>query len=147
MVTEVVQRPSIQIDTKSGADQMAMAFITKQREHLGSVRLLIAAGAHRDAMLITRTMVEGSVRLRWAFKKTPKRTEQWLWFGAIRDLRQLRANAKAGRAIEELEITHLEDLSDIHGQNYYRPEVRKSIAKAKTRKKKYQIPEDPWFYS
>lgn len=30
---------------------MVRAFVTKQREHLRSVRMLIAAGAHRDALL------------------------------------------------------------------------------------------------
>lgn len=50
--------PPIAFQTDNGADVMALSFATKQLEHMRSVRALIAAGSHRDAQLIARTMLE-----------------------------------------------------------------------------------------
>src|SRR5215208_6534501 len=80
----------------NSADVMVLSFVTKQHEHLRSVRTLIAAGLQRDALLIARTMIEGMAILLWAFNKVPDRPDQWLWFGAILDWRQTLKNEAAG---------------------------------------------------
>lgn len=147
IVSGLVDESSISYRPDNGADTMALAFVSKQREHLRSVRILIGAEAHRDALLITRTMVEGSGRLRWAFKDTPERTELWLWFGAIRDWRQIQENAANGRTVDPDELDQLKQYVDAHGHKYYRPDVRKAITKAQERGQKYDLPPDPWGYS
>ena len=59
----------IPYDPKDAASVMVLSFVTKQREHLRSVRLLLNAKQHRDAHLIARTMIEGMGRLLWAFNR------------------------------------------------------------------------------
>jgi len=143
-VSELFDQGTIPYTPDNGADNMALTFIAKQREHLRSVRILIDAEAHRDALLIARTMVEGSGRLRWAFKKTPERTELWLWFGAIRDWRQIQKNIANGLSVDPKEVAELRQIVDTHGHNYYRRQVRSGIDKAKKHGRKYMLPSDPW---
>lgn len=144
LVAEIFDENSIAYDPESSADQMALAFVTKQREHLRSVRILIDAEAHRDALLIARTMVEGAGSLQWAFLDTPTRTNLWLWYGVIRDLRQLRKNAQDGRPIDEAEIVRLEELADLHGDDYLDRDVRREMRKAQEHGDRYEMPFDPW---
>lgn len=146
-VAELMDDWSIPYTPDIGADTMSLAFVTKQREHLRSVQLLLEADAHRDALLISRTMLEGEGRLRWAFNKRPERTELWLWFGAIRDYRQTLKNQAEGRPVDANEIDQLKTLVDIHGHKYYHRDVRTDLAKAKSNNKAYQLPADPWGYS
>ena len=128
-----------------GASVMVLSFVTKQREHLRSVRLLIDSKQHRDAHLIARTMIEGMGRLLWAFNRKPERTDLWLWFGAILDWRQTKKNEEKGRFVDPVEKVELKTYVDLHGPNYYRPKVRDAIAAATVPgAPAYQIPEDPW---
>ena len=127
-----------------GADVMALSFMTKQREHLRSVRTLISADLSRDALLITRTMIEGLGRLLWAFNKIPERTELWLWFGAILDWRQILKNEAAGMVVDADEKAELMNYVDTHGHHYFRPKVRKALEAAEKDGAVYEIPDDPW---
>lgn len=128
----------------SGSDQMVLSFITKQYEHLRSLRALIDIRAHRDALLIARTMLEGLGRLRWAFNKEPERTDLWLWFGAILDWRQTIQNEQDGMHVEPEDKRQLGDIVDKYGIKYYKNKVREAIAKADEEGIEYQLPDDPW---
>src|SRR3954467_1280709 len=94
-ITHDVYEKRIAFTPDNGADVMALSFVTKQHEHLRSVRTLITAGLHRDALLIAGTMIEGLGRLLWAFNEVPERTDLWFWFGAILDWRQTLKNKAA----------------------------------------------------
>jgi hypothetical protein len=134
----------IAYEPDDGADVMALSFVTKQREHLRSARTLVAAGLHRDALLIARTMIEGLGRLLWAFNRTPERTDLWLWFGTILDWRQTLKNEEAGMEVDPGEKGELKSYVDKHGPNYYRPSVRKGLETAQRDGSHFEIPEDPW---
>jgi hypothetical protein len=127
----------------NGADVMALSFVTKQYEHLRSVRMLIAAELHRDALLIARTMIEGLGRLLWAFNKVPERTDLWFWFGAILDWRQTLKNEAAGMVIDPDDKAELKTWVDKYGPNYYRDNVRKSLDAEKDGTV-FDMPDDPW---
>lgn len=144
LVGALMDQWSIPYRQDNGADNMVLTFVTKQREHLRSVRILLDAEAHRDALLIARTMLEGSGKLRWAFSDTPARTELWFWFAAIRDYRQILKNQEEGMQVDPEEVAQLKALVDTHGHNYYTPKVQTQIAKAVKRGQTYELPADPW---
>lgn len=136
--------PPVTFQIVDGADVMALSFAAKQREHLRSVHTLIAAGLHRDALLITRTMLEAQGRLRWAFTQIPERTDRWFWYGAILDWRQMAKNKQDGMAVDPADEAALKPYIDQHGPNYYRPKVRQRIADAQQADTPYILPDDPW---
>jgi len=133
-------------DWDNGADIMALSFVTKQREHLRSIRVLIAAKQHRDGLLIARTMIEGRARLLWAFRDTPERTDQWLWFCAILDWRRMLDLEAKGVRVDPVAKAELAELVRKHGPSYLSPRVRKELAQAEANGKEYRLPEDPWDY-
>lgn len=143
-LTQEIFAKRVPYEPKNGADQMVLAFVTKQREHLRSVRTLIAAGAHRDALLVARTMLEGLGRLRWAFAEIPMRTDRWLWFGAILDWRQTLQNEQQGIAVDPDEKEELQCLVAEHGPNYLSSGVVKAMKQAEERGEDYDVPDDPW---
>ncbi len=143
LVTEVF-RPRIPYEHLNGADMMALTFVTKQREHLRSVQTLLATGAHRDALLIARTMFEGMVILLWAFRGKPERTDLWFWYGVILDWRQLRKKEEAGIPVDAQDWAKLKPYLDKHGPNYYRDKVRDRIREAERNGTTYELPADPW---
>ena len=136
--------PPIAYQTDNGADVMALSFATKQLEHLRSARALIAAGEYRDAQLIARTMLEAQGALRWAFNRTPERTELWFWYGAILDWRQMAKSKAQGFEVDPADEAELKPYVDRHGPNYYKPNVRKALTTAEETGTTYDLPEDPW---
>lgn len=136
--------PPVTYQRLDSADNMALSFVAKQREHLRSVRTLIAAGLHRDAQLIARTMLEAWGRLRWAFNQVPERTDQWFWFGAILDWRQMAKNKQDGIVVDPADEAALKPYVDQYGPNYFRKKIRDNIEKAQRDGTEYTIPDDPW---
>jgi len=136
--------PAIAHQLLTSADTMALSFATKQHEHLRSVRTLIAAGLHRDAQLIARTMLESWGRLRWAFNRVAERTDLWFWYGAILDWKQMAKNKQDGMVVDPADEVALKSYVDQHGPNYYRPNVRQRIAGAQRDGTTYPLPADPW---
>lgn len=143
-LTREVFEKSIEFESDVGADVMALSFVTKQREHLRSVRKLIDIKAHRDALLIARTMLEGLGRLLWAFRKRPERTNLWLWYGAILDWRQMMKNEDDGIAVDQQEKAELKLHVEDHGADYFRSKVVDAIQTAEKGGLEYRLPEDPW---
>jgi hypothetical protein len=130
-VTLEVLGSRVHIETDNGAQVMALSFATKQHEHLRSVRVLINAGLHRDALLIGRTMLEGLTRLLWAFNNAPERTELWFWYGVILDWRQTLKNEAEGVPSNPAVKAELRTYVDRHGPKYLKRDAS-------------ETPEDPW---
>lgn len=72
----------IQTSLDNAADFMAMAFVTKQLEHVQTIEGLVGMGIHRDTELISRVVIEGFIQLAWAFARNiairVERTGRWL---------------------------------------------------------------------
>lgn len=143
-LTEEVFARRISFQPDNGADVMVLSFVTKQHEHLRSVRILVAEGLHRDAFLIARTMLEGLGRLLWAFRAVPERTELWFWYGVILDWRQTLKNIGNGLTPDPDEMAELKALVDKYGPNYYTPKVRKARRNAERNGTVFEMPDDPW---
>src|SRR3989339_687799 len=45
---------------------MSLSFVSKQIDHLKTIRILVDMGQHKDAELIARSMIEGLFLLLWA---------------------------------------------------------------------------------
>jgi hypothetical protein len=143
-IAESIFTERIAYTSDNGADQMVLSFVTKQIEHMKSVRILIRAEAHRDAQLIARTMLEGYGQLAWVLEGQPERTDRWLWFGAIVDRRQMLHNRSIGVDVDKDEWNQIEQLVAEHGDKYIRPKYRKAQGEAIDRGEAYMLPDDPW---
>lgn len=110
------------------AGYMAIAYVAKQDEHLQSVRVLARVDQHRDAWLITRTMMEGCAQLIWAHRNQPQGPDEWFWYEIIEDWRQLVKNAADGDTPDaDLESVAQEYLAH-YGERYYSDKARKKVA-------------------
>jgi len=115
---------------------MLLSFVEKQRLHLRTLRILIDADAHRDAALIGRTMLEGTVLLAWALQDSEHRPAHWLWFGAVEDWRQLRQNEQNGLPGNAEGKARLEEIAQHYG--YYSNDAKKAMGSGQP------LPDDPW---
>ena len=109
LLADRVGAAGITIDDFNGtaegrAGLMAVGLVSKQREHLRSIRVLMDADQHRDAWLLARTMVEGLARLSWAHRNQPAGPDEWFWFGVVEDWRQLKENMDNGIAVDPEEL-------------------------------------------
>lgn len=120
------------------ARDMALMYVSKQDEHLRSVRVLIEAGQHRDAWLIARTMLEGWAQLEWALCHQPEGPDEWFWYEAIEDWRQVRKNLASGGAPDDAAASVAQGILNQHGKGYYSAEARKKANLGKP------IPADPY---
>lgn len=144
---EVIFERSVRFEIEKGADVMPLAFVTKQREHMHSMLILIDADLHRDALLISRSMLEIAACLQWAFYKRTRhkdQTKRWLYYQVVVELRRLRANEREGMIVDPDTKTRAEKLLNKLGSPYYRHEIKQAISKAKEQKVPYVIPDDPW---
>lgn len=123
---------------------MTVAFCTKQREHLRSIRVLLAAGQDRDAQLVARAMIEGMARLLWATKDWPNRAEQWLWFGLVLDKRRADRLESRGIAVDGDAKAGMAERLKEHGEQFFTKAVREQRELAESRGEAFELPDDPW---
>lgn len=116
---------------------MALAYVSKQQEHLQSLLVLVSAGQHRDAWLIARTMIEGLAQLRWAHANQPHGPDEWFWYGVVEDWRQLQKNK--GNGLDDPATEAFADkLLDQYGSNYYTPKATRKADASQP------LPRDPY---
>jgi hypothetical protein len=89
-------------------------------------------------------MLEGFAQLKWAFAKTPERTDLWRLYGLIEDWRQFRRNEKRGYPVSPEDKQFMEGLIREHGLRYYGQNTRRRIAEAARNGVKPSLPEDPY---
>lgn len=85
---------------------MTLNFLNKQLDHAESLLLLIP---RRDTSLIARTMFEGLIQLLWAYQDAKDRGRQWRAFALVHDWRLSRAEAAAGREVDEIHRRRIEN--------------------------------------
>lgn len=113
-------RGQIRTDPAARLDQMVISYLAAQHEHMRSVIQLESAGQHRDAWLIARTMIEGYAQLTWALTDdSGVRVEEWFWFSAVEDWRQLKVNEAKGRQVTPQEWQLADALLGQYGETYF----------------------------
>lgn len=123
---------------KERAGLMTVSYVGKQDEHLRSIRVLIHAGQHRDAFLIARTMIEGLAQVLWAHKHQPHGPDEWFWYEAVEDWRQLQINKSDGLIVDAEIVAIAQQLLDQYGSNYY---TSKAVEKVNAGE---PLPADPY---
>lgn len=120
---------------------MALSFVSKQLEHLKSIRLLVEAGHGRDAALISRSMSEGLSYLLWAASEPSKRPLRWRKFINIEIFRSMIDRETRGEVIApEIRANVLSTLSAM-GNEFYREDAKKALQKGN------KLPDDPYIYN
>lgn len=121
----------IENDPDARARLMAIAFASKQDEHLRTVRALVQIGQHRDALIIARTMAEGLAQLLWAYNHRPQGPDEWFLYGVIEDWRQHEAKRSAGETVDPADDALAQRLLGQHGPDYYSAETHRRLKEGK----------------
>ena len=78
---------------------MAITFVAKQSEHLGSLGVLIVNERYFDAGLVARTMIEGAALLAWATDAPKERAGNWRAYAVVFDLQWIRQEQAEGKDV------------------------------------------------
>lgn len=119
---------------------MILAYVSKQTEHLQSVRVLVDAGRDRDSLLIARTMTEGHALLFWAANEPDRVPLLWRAYAWVADWRTMRENEKQGITSDLQQKARIEENLLKYDSWYLSPTTKGRIKKGKTR------PADPYDY-
>ncbi|VVB64229.1 Uncharacterised protein [uncultured archaeon] len=108
---------------------MGSAFISKQIDHLESIRMLVRENQHKDAGLIARSMVEGTCILFWARDpdtKCPEESRAFLWRGysVIHDFRAIRERKRAGKRVDSGRKAWVTDWFGNYSKFYLDPKAK-----------------------
>lgn len=131
-LAESVMLGRVVYDQHDPKQMMVLSFVSKQRDHMRSIRALVHYGLHGDAELIARTMLEGMVQLNWAFQGPDDRPALWYWFGLIMDWRQIMENEANGRIESKKVLDLLFNELDKRGSDYYSPKALKRLGEGKS---------------
>lgn len=112
----------------SGYDHLALmslCFVSKQIEHLRSVRILVDAKQYRDAGLIARSMIEGLCILLWAANKPQIRRLHWKAFAWVDDYKLMLRKEKAGEEVNPSDKSRIIEQLGIYGSEFLTPKAKK----------------------
>jgi len=117
---------------------MMLAFLSKQVEHLRSMRALSGSP---DAGLIARSMLEGLWQLRWAAIDGDARAYQWRCFEWVHAWRAIRADRECGRPVDEIRGQEVEINLRQFGRQFLTQFARKAL------KTGHGLPRDPYWHN
>jgi hypothetical protein len=75
---------------------MLVFYASKQLTHFRSIRVLVGAGQHRDAVLIARASLEGIAQLVWALRDPETRPMRWRSYIFIMEHKQMLRDERDG---------------------------------------------------
>lgn len=97
---------------------MSLCFVSKQIEHLKSIRILVESVQYRDAGLIARSMIEGLCLLLWAAREPQKRPFQWKSYAWVEDYKLLLKKELAGERVDPAIKTRIIEQLRIYGTEF-----------------------------
>jgi hypothetical protein len=112
---------------------MSLCFLCKQINHAKSVLALIP---NIDAILISRSMLEGLSQLLWAANEPNVRPLRWRQFAWVHDWRLMQA---ADVAVDPEQRVIIQDALKEFGNQFLTPKAKKSLDKGET------VPADPYY--
>jgi hypothetical protein len=138
-ITEETFEPRISVDFETDdLGVMALAFTSKQYDHLWSILVLLDAGKDRDAGLIVRTMAEGMALLLWAAQDPQTRPGLWRGYAHVADWRLMRANDLSGQPVDPALRAQVDTYLQAHGAQYHKPyAIQRQVAGL-------PLPDDPY---
>ncbi len=123
---------------KARARLMAILYAGAQQEHMASVLTLSVGGQHRDAWLISRSMIEGFAQLSWATSGDLSGCTEWFGYFMVESWRQFRVDTVAGRSSPPDDRRKVVRFLRKHGHKYF---TEKALAAARRNR---PLPDDPY---
>lgn len=117
---------------------MATVYAGAQQEHLVSVLVLEEAGQHRDAWVISRSMIEGMAQLTWAMSGDLSGCTEWYGFLMVESWRQMKDNKANGRPVDPTERCRVTRYLRAHGQAYFSDYANREAKRGRP------MPDDPY---
>jgi len=115
---------------------MALCFLSKQIDHMQSVVTLIP---NRDAILITRSMIEGLCQLLWAAGESATLPLQWRSFCWIHDWRVMQEKIKRGETETQERCSAIKNALQKYGDQFLTKKAK--IAQGQ----QTPLPPDPYY--
>jgi hypothetical protein len=97
---------------------MSLCFVSKQIEHLRSIRILVESTQYRDAGLIARSMIEGLCILLWAAREPKERPLQWKSYAWIEDYKLMLKKEKNGEEVDPAVKARIIEQLHIYGASF-----------------------------
>lgn len=104
---------------------MSLCFVSKQIEHLRSIRILVDAKQYRDAGLIARSMIEGLCILLWAARKPQNRPLHWRSYAWVEDYKLMLKKEKAEEKVDPAYKSKIIEQLRIYGAEFLTLEAKK----------------------
>jgi hypothetical protein len=104
---------------------MSLCFVSKQIEHLRSIRILVDAKQYRDAGLIARSMIEGLCILLWAARKPQSRPLRWKSYAWVEDYKLMLKKEKAEEKVDPAYRSKIIEQLGIYGKEFLTQEAQK----------------------
>ena len=117
---------------------MSLAFVSKQVEHLVSIKLLIENGRGADARLIARSMMEGMCQLLWAAHNSSSRPLIWREYTYVEDFRLMAEQETSGEQIDGKRRESIEQFLSSHGDQFLTKAARRARSEGRP------LPPDPY---
>ncbi|MCX6677239.1 MAG: DUF5677 domain-containing protein [Methanothrix sp.] len=123
---------------------MSLCFVSKQIEHLRSIRILVDVKQYRDAGLIARSMIEGLCILLWAAHKPQIRPLHWKAYAWVEDYKLMLKKEKAGEEVDPAYKSRIIEQLGTYGSEFLTPKAKKK------QENHLPLPRDPyrnrWIY-
>lgn len=115
---------------------MALCFLSKQIDHLGSIVALIPS---RDAILVARSMIEGLCQLLWAAQDPATRPWQWRAFAWVHDWRVMQEKMAHSEPVDPERRTAIEDALRQYGDQFLTKKAKAAQSRGAP------LPRDPYY--
>ena len=117
---------------------MSLSFVSKQIDHLKTIRILVDMGQHKDAELIARSMIEGLFLLLWVTHDPSTRPLLWRSYAIVEDFRLMRKKEQAGETIDSSHKQNIDEQLNIYGSQFFTNKARTA------QKEGLPLPQDPY---
>jgi hypothetical protein len=136
-LTDDILRSPIKFKDDDNLKLLVLFFVSKQYEHMKSVKALVKAELGKDACLIARSMLEGMCLLFWA-NNEPKRAKLWREYAAVEDYKTLLILEEEGSSIDAIERSNIINRVKIYGPKFYNKNAIECTNKGK------KLPRNPY---
>ena len=101
---------------------MSLCFLGKQVDHARSVILLVPS---RDAVLISRSMIEGLAQLLWAENDPVVLPLKWRSFVHVHDWRVLQEKTRKGEVVDEVQRASIDEALNEFGEQFLKSKEKR----------------------
>jgi hypothetical protein len=142
--TQGILQTGIEIEENDHFAIIAHGFVCKQLDHLKSIQILVKAGHHMDAIIISRSMIEGLCILLWIAEKRDERSIDYRTFGWIDEYRHTCKMESIGFKIDPNYKLSLEKELKVFGHRFYTAQAKDLQRQDKPLPRNPYLPRPSW---